>query len=445
MRRIVGGMTVRPFSRRTFLRGAGALVALPALESLGQAFPQAARPRRLVVLYTPNGVNVPRWTVEGEGKDYRLSPTLEALEPLKAEFSVLSGLNHENATPGEDGAGDHSRGAATFLTGVRVHKTGGADIRAGVSFDQVAAGEIGKSTRWPSLQLATDGARSAGRCDSGYSCAYQYNLSWKSPALPLPAEHDPRQVFERLFGAGPLAGDAESAEARVELQKSVLDFVQEDGRSLRGRLGARDREKLDQYFSAIREVEKRIGAASAPRAGGAAAPPPAPATFLEHVRLMLDLTTLAFQGDATRVVVFMLAHEGSNRAFPEIGVPEAHHQISHHQGNEEKLAKIARIDRFYVEQLKYFLERLRSTPDGESTLLDQGAVLYGSGISEGNKHLHSNLPLVLAGRGGGTLHPGRHLRFADPTPASNLFLTLLQTLGVRADRFGDSTGAVAGL
>jgi hypothetical protein len=430
-------------SRRAFLRGAGAMVALPALESFGAT--PGTRPRRLAVLYTPNGVNVPLWTVEGEGRDYRLSPTLQALEPLKADFSVLSGLNHENATPGEDGAGDHSRGAATFLTGVRVRKTGGADIRAGTSFDQVAANEIGRSTRWPSIQLATDGARSAGRCDSGYSCAYQYNLSWKTPTLPLPAEHDPREVFERLFGAGPLAGDAEGAEARIELQKSVLDFVQEDGRSLLRRLGARDREKLDQYFSAIREVEKRVVAAAAPKTEPAAAAPGAPASFLEHVRIMLDLTALAFQGDATRIVVFMLAHEGSNRAFPEIGVPEAHHQISHHQGNAEKLAKIARIDRFYVERLKDFLERLKATPDGDGTLLDQSLVLYGSGISEGNKHLHSNLPLVLAGRGGGTLSPGRHVRFPDPTPAANLFLALLHKIGVRADSFADSTGAVTGL
>ncbi len=432
-------------SRRAFLRGAGALVALPALESLGQSLPAATRPRRLAVLYTPNGVNVPRWTVEGEGREYRLSPTLQPLEPLKGEFSVLSGLNHENATPGEDGAGDHSRGAATFLTGVRVHKTGGADIRAGVSFDQVAANELGRHTRWPSLQLATDGARSAGRCDSGYSCAYQYNLSWKTPVLPLPAEHDPRQVFERLFGPGPLAGDAASAEARLELQKSVLDFVLEDGRSLRRRLGERDREKLDQYFAAIRDVEKRIVGSGASTVAGPVVTPAAPASFLDHVRIMLDLTALAFQSDATRIVVFMLAHEGSNRAFPEIGIPEAHHQISHHQGDAEKLEKIARIDRFYIEQLKYFLERLKALADGDGTLLDQSLVLYGSGISEGNKHLHSNLPIVLAGRGGGTASPGRHIRFPDPTPLSNLFLALLQRLGVRADRFADSTGAVSGL
>jgi hypothetical protein len=425
--------------RRTFLRGAGALLALPALEALGgQA---ASRPRRLAVLYTPNGVNVPQWTCEGDA----LSPTLKALEPLRGEFSVLSGLNQEHATPGEDGGGDHSRGAATFLTSVRAYKTGGADIRAGVSFDQVAAGAIGGRTRWPSLQLSTDGERSAGRCDSGYSCAYQYNLSWKTPTLPLPAEHDPRQVFERLFGAGPLAADAAGAEARKELQKSVLDFVQEDARSLRGRLGARDREKLDQYFGAIREVEKRIGAAENPQAAAVPAPSGVPASFREHVRILLDLTALAFQGDATRIVVFMLAHEGSNRAFPEIGVPEAHHQISHHQGDAAKLAKIATIDRFYVDQLKYFIERMKGIADGEGTLLDQSLVLYGGGISEGNKHWHSNLPLVLAGRGGGTLHPGRHVRFPDPTPLANLFLALLERLGVRADRFGDSTGVATGI
>ncbi len=433
------------FHRRAFLRGAGALVALPALEALGAPFQAAARPRRLAVLYVPNGVNVPQWTAGGEGKDYVLSPTLKALEPIRGDFSLLSGLNHENATPGEDGGGDHSRAAPTFLTGTRAYKTGGADIRAGVSFDQVAARAIGGRTRWPSLQLSTDGARSAGRCDSGYSCAYQYNLSWSSPNLPLPAEHDPRQVFERLFGAGPLAGDAEGADARKALQKSVLDFVQEDARSLQGRLGARDREKLDEYFGAIREVEKRIAAAEGPRGPAVPAPAGVPASFLEHVRIMMDLTALAFQGDATRIVVFMLAHEGSNRAFPEIGIPEAHHQISHHQGNLEKLSKIARIDRFYVDRLKDFIERLKAVPDGEGTLLDQAMVLYGSGISEGNRHLHSDLPIVLAGRGGGTLSPGRRIRFPDPTPMTNLLLALLERLDVPADRLGDSTGVATGL
>jgi hypothetical protein len=226
----------------------------------------------------------------------------------------------------------------------------------------------------------------------------------------------------------------------------VLDFVQADARSLRGRLGVRDREKLDQYFSAIREVERRIERAEAPRAEGApSAPSGVPPTFLEHVRIMMDLTALAFQSDATRIAVFMLAHEGSNRAFPEIGVPEAHHQISHHQGNEEKLRKIAVIDRFYVEQLKYFLERMKGTADGDASLLDRSMVLYGAGISEGNKHLHSDLPLVLAGRGGGTLQPGRHVRFPDPTPLSNLFLALLERLGAKADRFGDSTGVAQGI
>lgn len=420
--------------RRDFLRGAGALVALPALEAYGQA---EKRPVRLAILYIPNGVNVPRWTMEG---------TLAPLEPLRDDFSVLSGLNHENATPGEDGGGDHSRAAATFLTGLRAYKTGGADIRAGVSFDQVAAAAIGGRTRWPSLQLSTDGARSAGRCDSGYSCAYQYNLSWTAPNLPLPAEHDPRRVFERLFGAGPLAGDVEDAAARRGLQRSVLDFVQADARSLQRGLGARDREKLDQYFSAIRELERRIEQAEAPRPADAPpAPAGVPASFREHLRLMMDLTALAFQADATRIVVFMLAHEGSNRAFPEIGVPEAHHQLSHHQGDAAKLEKIGKIDRFYVEQFRYFLERMKSTPDGDASLLDRSMLLYGAGISEGNKHLHSDLPLLLAGRGGGNLSPGRQVRFPDPTPLSNLFLALLERLGVRRDRFGDSTGVAAGI
>jgi len=419
------------FTRRRLLRGAGSLIALPVLEALAPA--QASpRPRRLAVLYVPNGVNVPEWTG---------GATLKALEPLRADFSVVSGLNQEEADPGPDGAGDHSRASATFLTSARARKTGGTDIRVGVSFDQVAAAKIGHLTRWPSLQLATDGARQAGRCDSGYACAYQYNLSWKTPSLPLPAEHNPRLVFERLFGGGPLSPDAATAEERRALQKSVLDFVKDDARSLARSLGGRDREKLDQYLSAIREVETRIARAETPAADGAPpAPDGVPSSFREHLRIMLDLTALAFQSDATRIVVFMLAHEGSNRAFPEIGIPEAHHQLSHHRNEEDKLAKIAAIDRFYVEQLRYFLERMKAAPDGEGTLLDGSMVLYGSGISEGNKHWHDNLPLILAGRGGGTLKPGRDLAYPDPTPLANLFVSLLDRLGAPVPRFGDSTG-----
>ena len=439
-------MSLPNLNRRAFLRGAGVLLGLPALDSLmpraGADEGEKARPRRLAVLYTPNGVNVPQWTVRGESRDYKLSPTLKALEPLKSDFTFFSGLNHEEATPGPDGAGDHSRAAATFLSGCRARKTGGADIRVGVSVDQIAARRIGHLTRFPSLQLSTESQRSAGRCDSGYSCAYQYNIAWKTPTMPLPPEHNPRRVFERLFGGVGIAGDVRNADVRRKLQRSVLDYVRDDARALRRRLASRDRDKLDQYFSAVREIERRIQKASAPDRGGRTAPAGIPESYREHVRVMLDLVAFAFQTDATRIVTFTLAHEGSNRSFPEIGIPEAHHQISHHRGDAEKLKKIARIDRFYVEQFKYFLERMKSIEDGEGSLLDRSMVLYGAGISEGNKHWHSNLPILLAGRGGGSLTPGGHIRTPDPTPMTNLFRALLERLGAPTDRIGDSTGVL---
>jgi hypothetical protein len=399
----------------------------------------------LAYLYIPNGVNVRAWAVTGSGTDYQLSPTLGPLAELRQEITVLSGLNQENATPGPDGNGDHSRATAVYLTGVRPKKTGGSDIRNGVSIDQFIAQQIGRFTRLPSLELSTDGPRTSGRCDSGYSCAYQFNLSWASPTRPVPAEQNPRAAFERLFG-GSDAGEG-SAEARQKRRQSVLDFVRGDANSLARELNSTDRDKLDQYFTALREIEQQIERAEqAPPAHPDFLPPAGiPDSYQEHMRTMFELIALAFQTDATRMVTFTLANDGSNRAFPEIGVPEAHHQLSHHRGNPTNLEKIARIDRHYVEQLAWFLKRLQSIREGEGTLLDSSMVLYGGCISEGQQHLHSNLPLVLAGRGGGTLQPGRHLSFSDPTPMCNLHLALAQRLGAKLDRFGDSTGSLPGI
>lgn len=434
--------------RRRFLRAAGVCLGLPWLPSLARraaAAAEAARPpRRLAYLYVPNGVNVARWQVEGEGADFRFSPTLEPLEPFRRDVTVISGLNHENATKGPDGGGDHSRSTAVYLTGVRPKKTGGSDIRNGVSIDQFAAQQLGHLTRLPSLELSTDGARTSGRCDSGYSCAYQYNLSWASPTKPVPAERDPRAVFERMFGAS--QGDGAS-EARRELQQSVLDFVKDDARALDRNLSKADRDKLDQYLSAVRDVERRIQRAESAPVELPDFKPPAgiPASYQEHIRAIFDLMVLAFQTDSTRIVTFMLAHDGSNRAFPEIGVPEAHHQLSHHRDNPKTLEKIGKIDRFYVEQFAWLLGRLKQVPEGEGSLLDHSMIVYGGCLSDGNKHWHSNLPVVLAGRGGGTLSPGRHLSAADPTPMCNLHLSLLQRMGVNAGRFGDSSEAIAGI
>lgn len=450
-------MNVLPheISRRGMLRAAGICVGLPWLESLdgvsasaaepaasGEVGGASAAPRRLVYLYIPNGVNVEQWQVTGSEKAFEFSPTLKPLQRLRDEFTVINGLNHENAAPGPDGNGDHSRATAVYLTGVRPRKTGGSDIRNGVSIDQKISQQIGRFTRLPSLELSTDGPRLTGRCDSGYSCAYQFNLSWSRPDRPVPAEQDPRSAFERLFGA---AGRGKTnREERHQLRKSVLDFVRDDTRSLARKINPADREKLDQYLTAVREVEQRIERAEhSPELPADARPPGGiPETYREHIRTMFDLITLALQTDATRMITFTLAYDGSNRAFPEIGIPEAHHQLSHHRGNPATLEKIARIDRFYVEEFAWFLDRMRSTHEGEGTLLDSSMVVYGGCISEGNQHLHNNLPIVLAGGGGGTLQPGRLLRAPDPTPMCNLHLALARRMGADLDHFGDSTASL---
>ena len=444
-------MKIQPhqLSRRGMLRAAGICVGLPWLESLVRlpcrAAEHAATPRRLAYLYIPNGVNVAQWQTAGSGGDYELSPTLAPLAPRRRDITVIHGLNHENATPGHDGGGDHSRATAVYLTGVRPKKTGGSDIRNGISIDQVIAQHVGRFTRLPSMELSTDGARITGRCDSGYSCAYQFNLSWASPTKPVPAEQNPRAAFERLFGT---ADRGESGtEARQQQQRSVLDFILDDARALAREINSTDRQKLDQYLTAVRDVEQRIE-----RAEQSPIPLPdfqrptgIPQSYQEHVRAMFDIMALAFQTDATRTITFTLANDGSNRAFPDIGVPEAHHQLSHHRGNTATLEKIARIDRFYVEQLAWFLQRLRSIPEGDGTLLDASMVLYGGCISDGNQHLHSNLPIVLAGGGGGTLQPGKRLELPDSTPMCDLHLALAHRVGVMLNRFGDSAGPLRGI
>lgn len=439
-------------SRRAFLRSASTLLALPALESFGfRAFAAEKAPEaisRMAFLYIPNGVNVHKWNVKGEGAGYELSPTLQPLAGLRNDFSVISNLAHDKAESNGDGAGDHARATATFLTGCQAKKTAGNDIRIGQSVDQIAATQLGHLTRLSSLELSTDGDRSSGKCDSGYSCAYQFNLSWKTESMPMAPEMDPRLVFERLFGTIAAGGNSAEAQRRMKYQKSILDFVMADAKSLQKRLSGNDNRKLDEYFSSVRDIEQRIQKAEIMKVelpSGVQVPAGVPSTTQEHIRLMFDLLLLAFQTDSTRIATFLMAHDGSNRSFPEIGVPDSHHNISHHQNNPEKLEKIAKIDHFYVQQFAYFLERMKASKEGDKSLLDTSMIVYGGGISDGNAHDHDRLPVLVAGRANGTLNPGRHIALKDKVPMTNLYLSMLDRMGVNAERVGDSTGVLQGI
>lgn len=449
-------------SRRTFLRGLGATVALPFLESaptvaaavvnnsLGKNSADATPPQRLAFIYIPNGVQVPEWTPLREGANYALTPILEPLKQFQRDVLVLTGLTHDKARGNDDAGGDHARSCASFLTGVQPVKTGGADIRLGPSVDQIAADVIGQDTRLRSLQLGCDKGDNPGVCDSGYSCAYTRNISWRSETLPMPKEIDPRVVFERMFGSGDTREDRVGTARRRQERRSILDFVLGQARGLEGRVGAKDRQKLDEYFSAIRDVERRLeatesGAVRRPETDAAAPPAGIPKAYRDHLRLLSDMMVLAFQGDVTRVSTFMYANAGSNRNYRFIGVPEGHHELSHHGGDLKKQAKIAQINHFHIQQFAYLLGRLKSIREGDGTLLDNCMIVYGSGISDGNKHNHEDLPILVAGRGGGTLDSGRHVRYPAETPLTNLYLSLLERVGMSTESLGDSTGRLEGL
>lgn len=440
-------------ARRTFLRGLGAGIALPLLEGMlpsSRAMAAAASPRkaplRAVFVYVPNGAHMEDWTPRGLGREFELTPILEPLRNVRNDLQILTGLAHQKAFANGDGAGDHARASATFLTGCQARKTGGADIRIGVSVDQIAAAKIGRETRLPSLELGIDRGQRAGACDSGYACAYQYNISWRSESVPNPPEINPASVFDRLFGNGSTSDQAENRARRDLHRKSILDFAMDDARRLQAKLGTTDRAKLDEYLTSVRELEQRI--AAAPRIAEAlpekTRPEGIPNSYENHVRLMFDLLALALQTDNTRIATFIMAHDGSNRPYPGIGVSEGHHDLSHHAGNREKLAKIARINRFHMVQFAAFIERLKGIKEGEGTLLDHSMVVYGSGISDGNRHNHDNLPIILAGGGNGSLQPGRHVRF-EREPMTNLYLTMLDLMNAGVDRLGDSTGRLKGI
>ena len=420
--------------RRSFLKGLASTLAVPSLPSAFAATTKSVSPTRVAFVYIPNGVNVGNWFPKGKEN---ISETLSALGGLRDHYSVLRNLDHDKAFANGDGGGDHARANATFLTGCQARKTAGSDIRIGESVDQILAKQLGGRTRVPSLELSTDPPRRSGNCDSGYSCAYQFNLSWRSESTPAPAERDPRMVFEKLFGSGNAKLDA----IRRHKQKSILDFVMEDAKRFNKQLDAADKGKMDEYLTAVRDIEARIGNAEKFRVEVPEDQRPngIPETYKEHIRMMYEMMALGFQTDTTRIATFLLAHDGSGRTFPEVGIPDGHHGLSHHKGKDSNLQGIARIDKFYIEQFAWFLEKLKNTSDGDGNLLDSSMVLYGGGIRDGDRHDHADLPLVLAGHGG-NLRQGRVIEAKKGTPMTNLYLSLIERMGGNAERVGDSNG-----
>jgi len=445
-------------NRRHFLRGLGACVGLPALASLGPVRLLAAAtepspattatgaPLRAAFLYFPNGAIPRAWWPSATGANPELKETLEPLRPFLPQLQVFGGLDDKCANAGPDGAGDHARANGTFLSGVRVNKSA-TDVRAGISIDQVLARQVGGATRFPSLELTCETNRSSGACDSGYACAYQFNLSWSSPTTPMTAEANPRLVFERLFGAGSPEARSENLRRRRLEQRSILDFVTEDARQMEKRLDYEDRGKLDQYLTGVREVEARLQKVERmgdPTSVNAPEPAGIPSGYGEHLQLMFDLLVLAFQTDSTRVATFLMAHDGSNRSFADIGVPEGHHDLSHHSNEQEKVQKVAAIDRWYTRQFAQFLQKLDGVKDTDGkSLLHNSMIVYGGGNADGNAHTHVNLPILLAGNGGGSLRTGRYVRHGGQ-PLTNLFLGMAQRMGVQKfESFGDSTGILS--
>jgi len=439
-------ITRKRVSRRALLKGAGAAVALPMLDAMTPAFaaPASAKsPVRLSFVYVPNGIIMQDWTPAETGSAYTLTRILKPLEPFRQDLFVLTGLNDHNGNELGDGAGDHARAGASFLTGVHCKKTAGADIRGGISADQIAAASVGARTRLPSLELGCEDSRTVGNCDSGYSCAYTNSISWRSPTTPMPPEMNPRLVFERLFGSEDLTLDAATRARRALYRKSILDVVREDTQKLVGTLGAADKRKVDEYLTAVREIEKRIESAESDNRQLLPAiekPAGVPIAFNDYLKLMYDLQVLAFQADLTRVSTLMVGREGSLRVYPEIGIPDPHHPLTHHRNNPDWIEKVAKINTYHAEMFAYFLGKLKATQDGDGTLLDHVAVVYGSGLSDGNRHTHEELPVLLAGRADGSLKPGRHLKYTPGTPITNLYMGLLDRAGVRPDTIGDSTG-----
>ena len=439
-------MTSSKITRRSILRGLGVSLAIPSLESFAVGGVSGI-PLRMGFTYIPNGVIMDEWRPLETGPLKSLPNSLQPLQNHTADFQVISGLNHTKAYANGDGGGDHARANATFLTGCQARKTAGKDIKVGVSVDQIAADAIGDKTKLRSLELSCDGVRRSGKCDSGYSCAYQYNLSWKTESMPMVPESNPRLVFERLFGNASSPTDRKGQLKRRALNKSILDFALQGASNFNKRLGKLDQEKLSEYFTSVRELEKRIEREEKnwEKLPDLKSPVGIPENYRAHLRLMFDMMVLAFQSDSTRISSFLLAHDGSNRSFRDIGVPEGHHSLSHHKNDPEKIKKLAKIDQFYSEQFAYFIDKLSTTQEIDgSRLLDHCMIVFGGGISDGNRHRHSDLPVLLAGGSSHGLTTGRHVDY-EGVPMTNLYLGMLDRAGVQASQVGDSSGLIKDL
>jgi Protein of unknown function (DUF1552) len=434
--------------RRTFLKGMGAAIALPMLDAMTPAFAlpgQAARrPLRLVFTYVPNGIAMADWTPKAAGRGFEYTRILKPLERFREDTVVLSGLAQRNGNALGDGPGDHARAAAAYLTGVHPRKTAGADIENGISVDQIAAKHIGSETRFASIELGCDDSRTVGNCDSGYSCAYTNSLAWRGPSTPMPPETNPRLVFERLFGDIDTSLPPDVRARRLRYRRSILDLAGERTAQLSADLGTSDRRKLDEYLSSIREIERRIERAEQDLTGLTPTidkPTGIPVLYADYVNLMFDLQVLAMQTDSTRIITMMMGREGSMRTYPEIGVPDPHHPLTHHRGNKEWIEKVTQVNAMHVELFAGFVNKLKTTADGDGSLLDHSMVIYGSGLSDGNRHTHEDLPVLIVGRGG-NFRRADHIVYPKDTPMTNLFLTLLDRVGLQPEKIGDSTGMI---
>ncbi|HTA42197.1 MAG TPA: DUF1552 domain-containing protein [Bryobacteraceae bacterium] len=439
---------MKKLNRRTVLRGLGATISLPFLDAMTPAFASTTpSPVRAAWFYVPNGIDMRNWTPADEGPLGDLPGILAPLQPIKQDLLVLSNLTANWGRPLIEGAGDHGRACAAYMTGMKVLKTAGADLKLGISADQLIAKSIGNQTKLPSLEIGLEEARLAGNCDNGYSCAYCYNMSWHTESQPLPPIADPRQLFERLFGTD-IAEPPAAHARRLMMRQSILDQVMGDTQKLESNLGAGDRRKLDEYLTSVREIEQQVeraekdGAAIDP---GIDKPYGVPPEFPDYFRLMTDMLLVAFKADITRVSTVMIGREGSTRPYPEIGISDGHHPLTHHRGNLQMLDKVRQINSLHLNLFAEFLAKLKATKEGDSNLLDQSMIVYGAGISDGNSHLHDQLPTILAGRGGNFLTPGRHIIYQRETPVCNLFATMAEQMGVKAEHFGDSTGQLQGL